>query len=212
MIEQEKKKRVVFIVTEADVFLFQILKNKDKATARASPFAYIIWRRFPISSISEIVFSTLADNFFLIKVTGEYDVLLYNRKKIELISVFKRVKESIRYTFSDNITIALKKNKTYNVNFVQDGTAPEGGLMKKGKTVAAPPGEGRDAYPDIKEPTKVTHVRSEYVPSTTQTSNTAPPKREMPTPGGPPPSRREAPSPGGQPRGPPPARRAPPPA
>jgi len=59
----------------------------------------------------------------------------------------------------------------------------EGGLLK-GKNVKVPPGIGKDAYPNIKEPQKVTHTRTTYKPEPIQNNisidipnNNGPPNR-----------------------------------
>jgi len=59
----------------------------------------------------------------------------------------------------------------------------EGGLLK-GKTVKVPPGIGKDSYPNIKEPVKVTHTRTTYKPEPIQNNisidipnNNGPPNR-----------------------------------
>jgi len=59
----------------------------------------------------------------------------------------------------------------------------EGGLLK-GKTVKVPPGIGKEAYPNLKEPQKVTHTRTTYKPEPIQNNisidipnNNGPPNR-----------------------------------
>jgi len=79
--------------------------------------------------------------------------------------------------------IELKKKKKATLQFALQQDAPEGGALK-GKTVKVPPGIGKDAYPNIKEPQKVVHTRSEYKPvprnKTEDVPNNNNPPRRLP--------------------------------
>jgi len=118
-----------------------------------------MFRRITYQNLQSITFSTLADNYFDLKVLNEPDSLLENRKKTEIIASLKKVSPNTSIQFSDNFSIELKKKKKTNSTFQSDGQAPEGGILK-GKSVKVPPGLGKDAYPDIKEPTRVEHTRT----------------------------------------------------
>jgi len=156
-----KKKRLIFVMSEFDICLIKLDKNKDKNTRRTNPYAYAVFRRIPYESFQSITFSSLADNFFDIKVLNEPDSLLENRKKTEIISMVKKASPNTQILFSDVFNIDLKKKKRTQFNFQVVQEAPDGGLVK-GKSIKAPPGLGKDAYPDIKEPVKVEHTRGGY--------------------------------------------------
>jgi myosin-1 len=76
-----KKKRLIFVVSEFDLCIIRLDKNKDKNTRKTNPFAYTMFRRITYPNLQSITFSTLADNFFDLKVLNEPDSLLENRKK-----------------------------------------------------------------------------------------------------------------------------------
>jgi len=86
-------------------------------------------------------------------------VYLKTGKKTEIIACLKKVSPNTAIQFSDNFSIELKKKKKTNFTFGPDGQAPEGGILK-GKSIKVPPGIGKDAYPDIKEPVRVEHTRT----------------------------------------------------
>jgi len=85
-----------------------------------------------------------------------------------------------------------RKKKPSPLQFGSLPEAPEGGLAK-GKAVKVPPGLGKDAYPDIKEPTKVTNTRATYNTTIQITPNTNAPGRLPPSNNNPPPGRNPTP-------------------
>jgi len=170
-----KKKRFIFVITEFDICIVQLDKNKDKNTRRQNPFAYTIFRRIPFQNFQSITFSTMADNFFDLKVKDEPDSLLENRKKTEIIAAIKKASPQTQILFNDTFTIELKKKKRTQFSVQMQQDAPDGGMVK-GKSIKVPPGIGKDAYPDIKEPTKVEHTR------TTGYGKSDPKKMDMPPP------------------------------
>jgi len=95
----------------------------------------------------------------------------------------KRVSPKTNIQFSDMFNIELKKKKKATLQFLPQPDAQEGGLLK-GKAVKVPPGIGKDAYPNLKEPQKVTHTRTTYNPQPIQNNvsidipnNNGPPNR-----------------------------------
>jgi len=165
-----KKTRLIFVVSEYDLCIIKLDKNKDKNTKKTNPFAYTVFRRVPYQNFQSITFSTMADNYFNIKVLNEPDSFLENRKKTEIIAAVKKVSPNTQIQFSDTITIELKKKKKTQFSFQLQQDSPEGGLLK-GKKIMVPPGLGKDAYPDIHEPVKVEHTRT-YVVSGYENNNT----------------------------------------
>eukprot|EP01130_Rhizamoeba_saxonica_P005235 TRINITY_DN209_c0_g1_i1.p1 TRINITY_DN209_c0_g1~~TRINITY_DN209_c0_g1_i1.p1 ORF type:complete len:1059 (-),score=289.97 TRINITY_DN209_c0_g1_i1:43-3219(-) len=199
-----KKARRIFLITDMDIVVVMLGKNKDKATRRANPFAYTIVQRIPLQNIPQITFSTLADNFFHIKnsdTMAGWDFILENPKKVEIISTLLTVFPNMSINFSDSFSAVLKRRKKpITFTFMPNPSAPEDGLLK-GKRITVPPGIGKDAYPTLREPEQATHTRTEY---NRPGGNNPPPSRAGP-PGGGPPSRGGPP-----PRGGPPSRGGPP--
>jgi len=178
-----KKSRLIFVMSEFDICVIKLDKNKDKNTKKTNPFAYTIFRRIPYQNFQSITFSSMADNYFLIKVLNEPDSLLENRKKTEIIATVKKVSPNTQILFSDVFTVELKKKKRTQFNFQMDQNAPEGGVLK-GKSIKVCAGLGKDAYPDIKEPVKVNHTRTVGGYGGGGNNDNQPPKRmEIPPPG-----------------------------
>jgi len=111
-----KKKRFILVVSEFDLCIIQLDKNKDKNTRKQNPFAYTIFRRVTYPNFQSITFSTMADNFFNIKVANEPDSLLENRKKTEIIAAIKKVSPNTQILFSDTFTIELKKKEENTIH------------------------------------------------------------------------------------------------
>jgi len=191
-----KKSRICMVVSDFELCLVKLDKNKDKATRKQNPYAYMIFRRIQYKNLVSLTFSTLADGFFLLKASEEPngDVVLECRKKTEFIAGIKKCSPSTQIHFSDIFNLELKKRKKATLNFQQFPEAPEGGQVK-GKSCKVPAGIGKDAYPDIKEPQKVAHTRSTYQNKLVDNSNSIdmnqPPRNSNPPPSGrnPPPSR-----------------------
>jgi len=115
------------------------------------------------------------------------------------------VSPNTQILISDVFNIELKKKKRVQFNFQVQQDAPDGGMLK-GKSVKAPPGIGKDAYPDIREPVKVEHTRGNYGGGGESR------QMEVPSNNRPPPSsRRGPPSNNNDDDAPPPSRRLPPP-
>jgi len=178
-----KKSRLIFVMSEFDICIIKLDKNKDKNTKKTNPFAYTIFRRIPYQNFQSITFSSMADNYFLIKVLNEPDSLLENRKKTEIIATVKKVSPNTQILFSDVFTVELKKKKRTQFNLQMDQNAPEGGMLK-GKTIKVGAGLGKDAYPDIKEPVKVNHTRTVggYGGGGGNNDNQPPKRMEIPPP------------------------------
>jgi len=118
-------------------------------------------------------------------------------KKTEIIAIVKKVSPNTQILFSDVFNIGLKKNKRTQFNFQVQQDAPEGGQVK-GKSIKVPPGLGKDAYPDIKEPVRVEHTRTTggYGGGGNRQMDIPPQNNQPPPPGRirlPPPSRRVPP-------------------
>jgi len=157
-------------MTEFDFCLVKLDKNKDKNTKKTNPFAYVMEARIQYPKLTSLTFSTLADNFFLTKAQEQLDFVLENRKKTEIIATLKRVSPKTTIQFSDVFNIELKKKKKATLQFLPQQDAAEGGLLK-GKNVRVPPGIGKEAYPNLKEPQKVTHTRTTYKPEPLKNDN-----------------------------------------
>lgn len=210
-----KKQSRILVVAETGVHLIMLGKNKDKQTRRTKPFVYQETRRFSFDNLSEVVMSTLADDFMVFKVQNEHGLVIQNRKKTEILAQLLRIKPSLSVNFSDTVEVVLKVNKKgkrgkpNKFAFVPNPKAPEGGLFKK-KKIMVPAGVGKDKMPNIPEPPappKASHTYSKIeskgnrpAPSSNPppSGNSGGPKKmpmPMPGMGGPPTGAR--PKPGG---------------
>lgn len=174
--------RAIIIITGMHIFCMMIDKNIDKATKKTKPFIYKEVFRCEIGRITSITFSTMADNFFVLVVPGMQDQMLSNGKKTEILATLVKLRNNISVQFSDLIMLTDIKQKKTKYQFVPNPTAVEGGLYKSKKVLVAP-GAGKDAYPNITEPPKPVHTKTEYVPASRPAA--APVARPGPTGGGP---------------------------
>jgi hypothetical protein len=106
----------------------------------------------------------LADNFFALVVPGIADQLLYNTKKTEILATLIKLRNNISVQFQDLLMLNDLKQKKTKVQFMPNPTAIEGGIFKS-KKILAPPGAGKDASPNLVEPPKPVHTKTEYVPA-----------------------------------------------
>jgi len=181
-----KKLRRVLILTEDYVHLIGINKNKvkNKQERRKKPWLVELTRKLQYDKIGSVTLSQMADDFMLLKVPGEHDMLFQNRKKTEILAQILRVKPGMSVQFSNKINMNVKqkkKLKQVNFQFASNPSAPEGGFFKK-KKIQVPAGIGNTAVPNIPEPPE---PKVQRTVAKITTSGAAPPATGRPSPGGP---------------------------
>ena len=127
--------------------LYLIALEKAKEGPNKGKYVNVVKRKLGLEAISGISVSTLADDIFVIHVTGEYDNVFESVFKTELIvAIQQKSMEHLRretpLVFSDQIQYALKKGKQV-IKFVPDSVvrAP---TMKNG-VLKVPPGLPKDS-------------------------------------------------------------------
>lgn len=111
---------------------------------------YKVSARVPLSSIQEVVMSTLQDNFIVFVLPSE-DIVIENDKKTEMLAVLleyyhKYTGRELTLKFSDTITYKLASGDTRSLVFSQDQST-RAKLKKSGKMlrISICPGIGKDA-------------------------------------------------------------------
>jgi myosin-1 len=132
--------------------LIYCFQEKAKDGPNKGKIVYILKRKLPITSISGVTLSTLADDFFIIHVPSEYDNVFESVFKTELISLLKeKLRECSRdlpVNFVDSMDFTVKKEGfggggKKNLKFVKDGSV-QIPTMNKG-VVKVPPGLPKDS-------------------------------------------------------------------
>lgn len=98
-----KAQRRLLLLSDQAIYIIAIEKNRDKdKVARAKkPWIYVEKRRIEHSRVRGLTMSTLADNFFAIHVTGDYDSLCETRRKTEFMCTLLKYVPSLNVTCSD---------------------------------------------------------------------------------------------------------------
>jgi len=109
-------------------------------------------RSLPITSVSSISLSTLADDFFVLHVPSEYDNVFESVFKTELVSLirekFQESGRDIPIQFVDQIEFTVKKEGFGGggkkvIKFARDGTVSTPTMVKG--VVKVPPGLPKDS-------------------------------------------------------------------
>eukprot|EP01114_Cavostelium_apophysatum_P003671 TRINITY_DN1374_c0_g3_i1.p1 TRINITY_DN1374_c0_g3~~TRINITY_DN1374_c0_g3_i1.p1 ORF type:complete len:1131 (-),score=356.14 TRINITY_DN1374_c0_g3_i1:89-3481(-) len=161
-IEKGKRARRQIILTDQALYVVAILQNKEKdKVARAKkPWLYQE-RRIEVNKIRGVVFSTLADNFFLVQVTGEADVLLENRRKTEFLATLMKTNPGLSITFNDNMQITAKVGKKpVPVQFMKDPKVTEG-VKISGKKILVAAGLPANTAANLRPPEAMPTIQSD---------------------------------------------------
>jgi len=162
--------RYCFVVSDLDVVIVKIGKNKDKNTKKQKPLIYELVQRIDVAHLKAIQFSKLADNFFLLQVDG-VTPFCENRKKTEILALLLKLKPELNVVFNNDFSVIFdaKKPKPTLFQFVSTpGMLPNGQFLPKKHRCNVSPDLGQTAYPNLKEPEKVTQSYSSHI------SNAAP--------------------------------------
>lgn len=119
-----KRQQRTLVITDKSVY---VLTPSGK-------HGYSLTRRMELGSVSTVGLSQLADNFFVLKVDNEYDYLLDNIRKTEIVTCLKELRtkmgRELTIQFSNEIQYRLKSKKVRSIRFETDASAPEGGVLQ----------------------------------------------------------------------------------
>lgn len=109
---QMKTSHREIILTDQNLFIIGAEKAKDGPNK--GKFVKVVKRKIPYSKIQGITLSTLADDFFVLHIEGDYDSVMENFLKTELLSVLAEnyklwASRSLSIKFQDNIVYTVKK-------------------------------------------------------------------------------------------------------
>lgn len=170
--------RYCFVISDLDVVIVRIAKNKDKNTKKQKPLIYEAVHKIDIKNLKAIQFSKLADNFFLLQVDG-VTPFCENRRKTEILALLLRAKPELNVIFNNdfNVIADAKKPKPVLFQFASTpGIPPNGQFLPKKHRCNVAPELGANAYPNLKEPETVSHTYSSSLSTTsTATHSTGPP-------------------------------------
>jgi myosin-1 len=133
------QKRFFIITNNAFYVISQSVKKKE--------IILKLTRRTSIADIGSVTLSTLADNYLVIHVPTEYDNLIENDKKTEIVAILMEyyellTKRKLLVNFSDRIQYSLKNKSKKEVVFIKNESSPQA-ILKGGK-VQVPSGLPKD--------------------------------------------------------------------
>ncbi|KAI8914411.1 P-loop containing nucleoside triphosphate hydrolase protein [Gorgonomyces haynaldii] len=101
-----------FLITDKHVFI--IGAEKEKSGPNKGKLIKVVKRKIPFSQITRVSVSSMADDFFVIHVDNDYDNVLEDILKTELVTVLSEqyqnnVGRALQVDFSDNIKYTVKK-------------------------------------------------------------------------------------------------------
>ncbi|KAJ3220393.1 Unconventional myosin-Ie [Dinochytrium kinnereticum] len=146
-----------FIITETAVILIGV--EKEKNGPNKGKFVKVVKRKIPFKDIDSISLSTLNDDFFVLHIPSEYDNVMDNIFKTELITVLSEkynqsVGRPLKLQFSDTIKYTVKKTTwqsggTLELKFIVDATCKVPTVKNSSKVteVRVAPGLPRDSEP-----------------------------------------------------------------
>ncbi|KAI8803169.1 P-loop containing nucleoside triphosphate hydrolase protein, partial [Cladochytrium replicatum] len=147
------------LVTETH--LFMIGEEKEKSGPNKGKFVKVVKRKIGIQDIAGVSLSTKADDFFVLHVKNDYDTVMENPLKTELLTVLSErygivTGQMLDLTFSDKIKYTVKKTTWQSggvceIHFVTDNTCRIPTVMSKGKIseVKVKTGEPKDSRPTL---------------------------------------------------------------
>ncbi|TPX41023.1 hypothetical protein SeMB42_g05764, partial [Synchytrium endobioticum] len=156
------------LITETFVFLIGSEKAKDGPNK--GKFVKMIKRKIPMNDIVAVSVSTKADDFFVLHVSSEYDNVMENMFKTELITVLSEKYENttgrkLKINFENIIKYSVKKTTfqgggTQELTFLSDPSVklPAVKSSGKGAQIRVAPGLPADSRP--KQPASTQRSRA----------------------------------------------------
>lgn len=147
------------VLTKSDVILIGLEKQKDGPNK--GKFIKVIKRKISLNAISTISLSTKKDDFFVIHVPNEYDIVLENILKTEFIITLQEqynfaTGQTLKLDFIDSIRYSIKKTTfqrggTRTLHFVENSSVSQPIAATKNDitTIGCPLGLPKDSKPNI---------------------------------------------------------------
>lgn len=89
---------------------------------------YSLVRKIALTQLSSVGLSELADNFFVLRVDSEYDYVLDNIRKTEIVTLlnelFELSKRKLTIVFSNQLKYKIKSKRERTIKFEQSSSAP----------------------------------------------------------------------------------------
>jgi len=130
---RSRPERRDFIITDQAFYVVARAVQQNQAF-------YKLTRRTALADISHLSLSSLADQYLVMHVPREYDNLVENDKKSEIVAIlyeyfYALTGQKLRVDFSDRITYKIKSGDTRELVFVKNEGASFPILRKAGRTV-----------------------------------------------------------------------------
>jgi len=115
---------------------------------------YKLTRRTSLADISHVSLSTLQDNYMVFHIPNEYDALIENDKKTEILAVLYEAmknltRRELQLQFTDNISYKIRGGDTRILQFMKNEGARTATLAKAGKTLKISICSGEDKNLDV---------------------------------------------------------------
>ncbi|KAJ3156727.1 Unconventional myosin-Ie, partial [Irineochytrium annulatum] len=183
-----------FLITENSIIL--IGAEKEKNGPNKGKFVKTIKRKLSFKELSAVSLSTLSDDMFVLHIPSEYDNVLENLFKTELITVLSEKYQlatgrSLTINFTDSIKYTVKKTTwqsggTLEIKFIVDAACKIPTIKQAGKAteVRVAPGLPKDSQPKA---STLMQRQPQKSSNTVKTSNPnqnsyRPPQQKQPSP------------------------------
>lgn len=149
-----------FLITDQHIFI--IGAEKVKEGKLKGQLEKVVKRSIPFSQIEGVTMSTLCDDFFVLHVSGDFDNVMENVLKTELVTVLSQnytiaTSKTLNVKFQDMIPYTVKKTKwqsggTFELRFIKDTTCKQAVVKNNGKSaeIRVAPGLPKDSRPTQK--------------------------------------------------------------
>ncbi|KAI9202468.1 P-loop containing nucleoside triphosphate hydrolase protein [Polychytrium aggregatum] len=147
-----------FIITENSIFIIGV--EKQASGPNKGKMLKVVKRKIEFNEIGSVSLSTKNDDFFVVHIPKEYDNVLENLFKTELITVLSEkyelhLKRPLKIDFVDSIKYSVKKTTWQaggfqELKFIADSTAKQPLIKHSGKTteIRVAPGMPKDSRPN----------------------------------------------------------------
>lgn len=130
---RNKPERRDFIITDQAFYVIA-------RAAKNNQVFYKLTRRTALADIQSLSLSSLADNFLVMHIPREYDNLLENDKKTEIVAILMEYYQALtgrqlQINFSDRIQYKVKSGDTRELVFMRNDGAHSAALKKAGRTL-----------------------------------------------------------------------------
>eukprot|EP01114_Cavostelium_apophysatum_P015538 TRINITY_DN424_c0_g1_i2.p1 TRINITY_DN424_c0_g1~~TRINITY_DN424_c0_g1_i2.p1 ORF type:complete len:1158 (+),score=312.59 TRINITY_DN424_c0_g1_i2:262-3735(+) len=130
---RNKPERRDFVITDQAFYIVA------RALKDNRPF-YKLTRRTALADIERLSLSTLQDNYIVMHIPREYDNLMENDKKTEMVAILLEYYQALTgrqlpIQFTDRVQYKIKSGDTRELQFTRNESAQTAQLKKAGKTL-----------------------------------------------------------------------------